>query len=95
MRRAITDPAADVGESFTTVRVEPRDGNQVRGIRLNEDSFTIHVKDTSGAFRSFRKADLAKIEKQFDQSLMPGYQRLPEVDLQDLVAYLVSLRGEE
>lgn len=95
LRQALTDPAASVPDSFLIVRVQPREGPELSGIRLNEDSFTIQIKDTGGAFHSFRKADLVKVDKQFHQSLMPGYGRLPANDLQDLVSYLVSLRGEE
>jgi cytochrome c oxidase cbb3-type subunit 3 len=95
LKTAVTKPSESIPESFLLVRVQPRDGREVRGIRLNEDSFTIQLKDAAGAFHSFRKTDLVTLDKQFGQSLMPGYDRLPAADLQDLIAYLVSLRGEE
>jgi cytochrome c oxidase cbb3-type subunit III len=95
LRKAIVNPGESIPESFLLVRAQLRDGRQVRGIRLNEDSFTIQLKDSAGAFHSFRKAELVKLDKQPGQSLMPAYDRLSAADLQDLVAYLVSLRGEE
>ncbi len=93
--RALVKPSESVPETFLLVRVRPLDGPEVRGIRLNEDTFTIQLKDTAGKFYSYRKADLATIDKQFGQTLMPIYDRLTVVDRQDLVAYLASLRGEE
>lgn len=95
LRSAVTSPSESISENFLLVSVQPRDGPEVRGIRLNEDSFTLQLKDERGRFYSFRKADLATIDKQFGHSLMPAYERLAAADLQDLVAYLVSLRGEE
>lgn len=95
LRRSLTHPGESSSEEYLLVRVQTADGKTVRGIRLNEDSFTIQIKDPVGAFHSYRKSDLAKLEKLFDQSLMPAYSTMPAPDLQDLVAYLSSLRGDE
>jgi len=66
----------------------------VRGIRVNEDPFTIQVKDSANRFHSFRKSDTKEIEKEFGKSLMPSYRgRLSDAETEDLVAYLASLRG--
>ena len=45
--------------------------------------------------KSFWKEDLAALEKQPGRSPMPSYRgRLSDHELDDLVAYLVSLRGD-
>jgi putative heme-binding domain-containing protein len=81
-------------DEFLPVRVVTRDGHEFRGIRINEDSFTIQLKDAGNAFHSFRKADLQVLEKQPDKSLMPSYEgRVSPDELNDLVAYLYSLKG--
>jgi putative heme-binding domain-containing protein len=86
-------PARGMDE-FLPVRIVTRDGHEIRGIRVNEDSFTIQLKDGGNAFHTFRKADLQVLEKQPDQSVMPSYEgRMSADELNDLVAYLYSLKG--
>ncbi len=64
-------------------------------MRVNEDTFTIQLRDASGRFYSFRKSDLTNLKKQPNVSLMPSYDsKLTPAELDDLIAYLASLRGE-
>jgi cytochrome c oxidase cbb3-type subunit 3 len=85
------------GRGFTEylpVRVVTSDGREVLGVRINEDPFTIQLRDTSSRFHSFRKSDLKQIEKQFGKSLMPSFRgKLTDEESEDLVAFLSSLRG--
>jgi cytochrome c oxidase cbb3-type subunit 3 len=86
-------PARNLDE-FLPVRVVTNQGREVRGIRINEDSFTIQIRDANGQLHSFRKAELRQIEKEFGKSLMPAYKdRLSAADIGDLVAYLSGLGG--
>jgi cytochrome c oxidase cbb3-type subunit 3 len=94
LRRAVLNPSADVPPEFVSVRVRPRDGREITGIRLNEDSFTIQLKDVSNRLYSFRKSDLAVFEIQTDRSAMPVYSGLTPTQMDDLVAYLAGLRGQ-
>lgn len=107
LRRAIVDPAAAIPENFTLyrrivfmpdnflqVRATTADGRQITGIRLNEDTFSIQIRDLSDRMHSFRKSELKELHKDWGKSPMPGYKDLLSADeLQDLVAYLASLRG--
>jgi len=95
LREALIDPAASVPERFLTVSVTTRDGRNLRGVRVNEDSFTIQLRDDNNHFRSFRKAELKELKKEFGVSTMPNYKTLSASELDDLVAYLASLRGEK
>lgn len=107
LRQAIVDPSAALPRGtlpvpargfseFLPVVVVTRDGREVRGVRINEDVFTIQLRDASNASHSFRKGDVKSIQKETGQSLMPGYAgRLRAVELDDLVAYLSSLRGAQ
>jgi putative heme-binding domain-containing protein len=85
------------GRGFTEylpVRIVTGDGREVRGVRINEDPFTIQVRDSSNHFQSFRKSDTREIEKEFGKSVMPGFRgRLTDQETEDLVAFLSSLRG--
>jgi len=104
IRQAILDPGAVLPhgsqpvpsrnlDEFLPVRVVTREGREIRGTRINEDTFTIQVRD-SCQVHSFRKAELRQMEKEFGKSLMPEYKdRLSASDLGDLVAYLSSLGG--
>lgn len=95
LREALLIPEAAVPEGFVMVRAVTRDGREVRGVRLNEDSFTIQFRDAAGSFYSFRKAQLKALDKEFGKSPMPAYKEtLSNSELDDLVAYLASLRGE-
>ena len=93
LKQSLTEPAADIAAEFMTVRLTTKDKGPIKAIRVNEDSFTIQVKDSSGRFQSFNKQDLAKVERLPNDSLMPSYKtRLQPAQLDDLVAYLASLR---
>jgi putative heme-binding domain-containing protein len=107
LKQAIVDPAAALPhgtlpvpsrnlDEFLPVRVLTRDGKEVQGLRINEDTFTIQIRDSNNELHSFRKADLREVRKEFGKSLMPAFKdRLPASDVNDLVAYLSSLRGDK
>lgn len=79
---------------FLFVRVTTKDGHVVEGTRVYEDSFTIELKDATGRFHSFRKLELQKLEKLPGKSVMPSFKdTLSATQLDDLVAYLASLKG--
>ena len=69
-----------------------RGGRAVTGIRKNEDNFTIQIFDTAEKYHSFQKSDLVSLEELRD-SLMPRSELAP-ADVDDLVAYLDTLRGK-
>ena len=95
LRAVLLDPASSLPEDFLQVQVVTADGKRITGIRLNEDTWSIQLRDLSDHLLSFWKEDLASLEKQPGRSPMPSYRgRLSEHELDDLVAYLVSLRGD-
>jgi putative heme-binding domain-containing protein len=82
-------------DNFLQVRVVTQDGGRITGARVNEDTFTIQLRDYSGRLYSFRKDELRELHKDWGKSPMPGYHGvLTESEIQDVVAYLVSLRAE-
>jgi cytochrome c oxidase cbb3-type subunit III len=81
---------------FLFVHVVTKDGHSVDGTRVYEDSFTIELKDAAGRFHSFPKLDLQKLEKLPGKSVMPSFKdTLSATQLDDLVAYLASLKGAQ
>lgn len=96
LREALIDPGAAAPEGYLVVSVTAQDGRKVRGVRANEDSFTIQLRDAGNRFHSFRKQELTELKKEFGVSTMPAYKTtLTAAEIDDLVAYLASLRGEK
>jgi cytochrome c oxidase cbb3-type subunit III len=94
LRESLTDPNAAAGEGFVPVRAVTRQGEKVSGIRLNEDNFTIQILEPSGLLHSFRKSALSELQERPTESTMPSFKTIfSEGELQNLVAYLSSLRG--
>jgi cytochrome c oxidase cbb3-type subunit 3 len=94
LKRVLTDPASTLPEGFLMVRAVIRPGEEIEGLRINEDSFTIQLCDRDGAPRSLRKAELADLVREPGKTWMPTYaSRLSALDLDDLLAYLAGLRG--
>ena len=94
LRQALVEPAASVPDGHVVVTARPKSGVAVRGVRLSEDAFWVHVRDVKGQLHTFRVADLAELTREAGASLMPAYASLPPGELDDLVAYLSSLRGQ-
>lgn len=109
LRRSLTDPGAEVPQSFTAfrgdtgipdnflfMRVVTRDGREAAGVRVNEDAFSVQLRDLGGGLHSFFKSDLAKIHKDRGFSPMPSYAAVfTKEELDDLVAFLVSRQGKK
>jgi cytochrome c oxidase cbb3-type subunit 3 len=94
LREAVVKPAASHPPGYLVVRAVPINGAEVRGVRVNEDVFWIHIRDAGGNVHTLQKSDLARIDRELDATLMPSYEsRLASPQLDDLVAYLASLRG--
>jgi putative heme-binding domain-containing protein len=101
LRQAVHDPGttqpvnATGFLAFLVVQAATPDGRIVRGLRINEDTFTIQIRDADNRIHSFAKRDLIELKRESAGSLMPGYgAALSSPELDDLVAYLSSLRGE-
>ncbi|WP_414661042.1 c-type cytochrome [Horticoccus sp. 23ND18S-11] len=107
LRRALTDPAAEVPnsstpyrsdvslpENFLFVRAVTRDGRTLAGVRVNEDAFSLQLREASGRIHSVFKGELTALHKDRGVSPMPAYSGIftPE-ELDDMVAYLASLRS--
>lgn len=96
LREAIVTPAAAHPPGYLVVRAVPNSGADIRGIRVNEDVFWIHIRDAGGNVHALRKSDLARVDREIEGTLMPSYDsRLSPAQLDDLVAYLATLRGAQ
>lgn len=91
LKQSLVDPSADIPDEFIGISVVTKTGKHITGVRINEDTFTVQIRDQSQEFRNFEKSDLES-ETVMKRSLMPPY-RLPDRDLENLIAYLASLKG--
>jgi cytochrome c oxidase cbb3-type subunit 3 len=104
LRESILDPSEEISPSteifadgsrrYWPVRATLSDGSEVDAVILNEDTYSIQIMDEDERLLSFRKENLKAIRKG-EVSAMPSYQdTLSESELDDLIAYLASLRKE-
>ena len=76
---------------FLVIEVTTQEGKSIRGVRVNEDTYTLQMKDIDSKLYSFRKENLKSIKRFPDASLMPSFaQKLSNEEKQDLVAYLLT-----
>jgi cytochrome c oxidase cbb3-type subunit III len=105
LRQSLLDPEAETPENFAQyrkviympdnylrVRVVTADGKQITGTRVDEDTFTIQIRDDAARIYSFRKDELKELHEDWGKSPMPGYRGVfSDPELGDVIAYLGSL----
>jgi cytochrome c oxidase cbb3-type subunit III len=104
----LLDPGANLPETdnglqerqaypeYVMYRAVLKNGQVVEGMRVDDDSFTIQLRDAKGQIHSIQKLKVEKLEAEPGKSFMPSYKRkLSETQLNDLVAYLSSLGGAQ
>ncbi|MBI2684701.1 MAG: c-type cytochrome [Acidobacteria bacterium] len=95
LRESIVRPSATVPDDFLLVEITDGGGHTIKGVKANEDLFTIQIALPGGRYQSFSKSTIKKLTRLTGQSTMPAFDKLPANDLDNLVAYLASLRGAE
>ena len=92
LRAALVDPNADVRQRYWVVSFKDASGKNHEGFLMNEDSYTVQFMDMSEHLHSVSKSGLKdyKVDK---TSRMPSLKdSLSTSELEQLVAYLSSLR---
>ncbi len=91
--REIRTPSEWMPPGFEPVTLVLKDGQKIRGLKKNEDVFSIQVMDARERIQGYLKSSLQEViyEK---ASLMPEYgpDRLTDAQLNDVVGYLSTLR---
>src|SRR5208283_4772984 len=72
LRESLIDPQAAVPEGYMRLTVVPKSGPSVTGVRVNEDSFSIQVRDDAGRSYSFWKTGITRVDKPREKSPMPS-----------------------
>ena len=90
---SLSDPSAEVAPRWWTMRITRADGSVIDGLRMNEDTFTVRIMDNDENLWSFMKSEVRSSER-ITTSTMPAADNLTDSEVDDLVAYLFSLRRE-
>lgn len=95
LAKGISEATKEFPQEYETVTLETADGQKFKGVILNQDEFTLQMMDLQEKVHLFEKGKLRSFEKS-RESLMPAYDEkmMPEKDLQDVVAYLLSIGAE-
>ena len=93
---ALREPSATVALGFRSVTAGTRRGDSIEGVIKGEDAFSLQLMTADGELRGYEKRELARVERSVE-SPMPafGSDRLSGAALEDLLAYLGTLRGVE
>ncbi len=92
LQASVLQPNESVLPQHWMAKATSKDGKQISGLRLNEDTFSVQLIDGSGSLISLRKADLAEFDVD-RTSGMPSFEgKIQGEDLDNLIAYLASLR---
>jgi len=88
----LTEASKEFPQEYESVTAFTADGKQIKGVTLNEDSFTVQIMDSSEQIHLLEKDKLRSFQKT-RESAMPKYNTdtLSDKDLDDIVAFLMSL----
>jgi len=92
--RSLTDPSAGMLPINRPVRITMKDGRSINGRRLNEDTFTVQLIDDKERLQSIAKSEIRSLVVE-TKSPMPSFSgTLTGDELADVIAYLVTLKGQ-
>ncbi len=88
----LTEATKEFPQEYETITVVTADGKQIQGVALNEDNFSVQMMDTNEQIYLLEKDKLRSFQKS-RASMMPKYnpEVLSDKDLDDIVAYLISV----
>ena len=93
LQKSLFDPTASMLPLNRSVRAVTRDGKTITGRRLNEDTYTVQLIDTNERLISLLKSDLREYAV-LKTSTMPSYKgKLSAAEMDDVIAYLRTLKG--
>ena len=91
----LTEATKEFPQEYETITVVTSDGKEIKGVALNEDNFSVQMMDASEQIYLLDKDKLRSFSKS-RESMMPTYNAdlLSDKDLEDIVAYLVSVAAK-
>ena len=88
----LTESTKEFPQEYETITVVTTDGKKIKGVALNEDSFSVQMMDSSEQIYLLEKDKLRSFSKN-RESIMPTYtpDLLSDKDLDDVIAFLTSV----
>lgn len=88
----LTESAKEFPQEYESVTVVTADGKEIKGVALNEDSFSVQIMDAGEHIHLLEKDQLKSFKKS-RESAMPKYttDSLSDKELEDIVAFLISV----
>ena len=88
----LTEATKEFPQEYESVTAVTADGKGIKGVTLNEDSFSVQIMDRDERIHLLDKSKLRSFQKS-RESAMPKYDAdlLSDKDLEDIVAFLVSV----
>jgi len=88
----LTEATKEFPQEYESITVVTSDGKEIKGVALNEDSFSVQMMDSSEKVYLLEKDKLRSFHKS-RESMMPKYNVdiLSDKDLEDIVAYMLSV----
>ncbi len=94
LTRQLRGANEDIRPGYEPVTLQTSSGQTIRGVRKNEDMASIQIMDTRERIQGYLKEDLRDVVSE-KRSMMPVYgpDHLSEIDLDDLLRFMETLRG--
>ena len=93
LQQKLLDPNALIRPGILFIEAVTKDGETITGRLLNQDTFSIQLLDSRERLRSLPRSALRAF-RFVKNSTMPSYRdKLSAAEVNDLVTYLVSLKG--
>jgi putative heme-binding domain-containing protein len=88
----LTEATKEFPQEYESVTAVTADGKEIKGVTLNEDSFSVQIMDAGEQIHLLEKNKLRSFQNN-RQSAMPTYDSdvLSDKDLEDILAYLISV----
>jgi putative heme-binding domain-containing protein len=94
LHRSLIEPTRAMWPINRPVRAVTRDGRTIRGRRVNEDTFTVQIIDDQEQLVSIDKSALREFEVGTASPMPSVAGKLSGDEIADLIAYLLSLKGQ-
>lgn len=88
----LSEATKEFPQEYESVTVVTAEGKEIKGVALNEDSFSVQLMDQNENIYLLEKDKLRSFHKS-RESMMPKYNAdvLSDKDIEDIVAYLISV----
>jgi putative heme-binding domain-containing protein len=96
MARQIRGTVADFRTGYEPVTLTTPNGQEIRGVKKNEDLFSVQVMDNRERIQGYLREDMRSVTNE-KKSAMPtfGSDKLSDEQLDDLLTYLETLQGNK